>query len=410
MLHKLKRYELSIYLFLLIFFSLAHFIFGLRTGNYFSVDDFAVLAYLRDNTLFNMVSNFLVNGDIFGFRKVTGYIVFGSLFKLFGVNSLAFDLTSFVIHTVNLILLFTITRKITKNNFSSFFISLIFNSQYLFYYSNIHEYVVALFSLLTIYIFIEFPKKIHLYITTFVLALLSKETAVTVPLVLYAISFFHKVDRKKILILLILSILTGIYIAYFFVKDKVINPNFSYQTSFSIQDVVTGLVFYLRYKYLILVGLLVVFTRKVNIIPLFLVVVITLLPASILVNRRELYYLYLPFAYLVICLGYLLPRLNLKTLFVYMAIFIYLGGRLLLPKIAWQTFPNWQKESLKNVLNRINERQSEIEVYVGDLAIERDARLMLESGTTDLFLEKELEERNNFVYKPDSAKIYRVSK
>jgi hypothetical protein len=64
--------------------------------------------------------------------------------------------------------------------------------------------------------------------------------------------------------------------------------------------------------------------------------------------------------------------------------FIIFGGRSVLPKIARQEFPNWQKESMKQVLDRVESGSRDF----SDLNLERDAKLMIGSGTTDLFVKE----------------------
>src|SRR3989344_9287021 len=128
-----------LFLLVIIFVSFGHLLFSIRTDNYFSVDDFVVLAYFKDHQLLDIFLEFLINGDVFGFRKVTGYLIFGSVFKIFGTNQNIFNFLLFLLHTSNLILLYFICLKLTKNKFGSFFVSLIYNKYYLFYYSNLHE-------------------------------------------------------------------------------------------------------------------------------------------------------------------------------------------------------------------------------------------------------------------------------
>jgi hypothetical protein len=82
------------------------------------------------------------------------------------------------------------------------------------------------------------------------------------------------------------------------------------------------------------------------------------------------------------------------------------GGRQIFPKVAWQEFPNWQKVSIESVAWRIesslNNNPKTGEVNLEGLNIERDAYLMLESGTTDLFVDKNLASKYNFKYNRES--------
>lgn len=375
---------------ILILLSFAHFLFGLKTNNYFSVDDFAVLSYLKNHNVLQMSFDFLINGDVFGFRKLTGFIFFGLLFKTFGVNNYAFDVFMFLTNTANLIILFLIVKKLTKNDFAAFFVSLIFNKNYLFYYSNIHEHLLALFCFLTIYLFLTYPKKFYLSVISFILALFTKETAFSVPLVLYAISLFYKLDRKKIYYLLGISILYGIYASYFFITQKMLTPNFSYTVASRVVDLFKGFLYFVDIKILIVLFILPILTKKYKYLPFLVAGLITLLPASLLVNRREMYYIYMPFGYLLIYLSMFLPKLNIKTSLIYILIFFIFGGRCILPKIAWQEFPNWQKVSIEKVLDRVESGNNNF----SDINLERDAKLMIESGTTDLFMnERDLVKR-----------------
>lgn len=390
------------FIFVLILISFLNFLFALRTNNYFSVDDFAVLSYLKNHNVLQMSFDFLINGDVFGFRKLTGFVFFGFLFKTFGTNNYAFDAFMFLTNTINLIILFLIVKKLTKNDFAAFFVSLIFNKNYLFYYSNIHEHLLALFCFLTIYLFITYPKKFYLSVISFILALFTKETAFTVPLILLAISFFKKLDRRKIYYLLGISILYGIYASYFFITQKILTPNFSYTVASKATDIFNGLLYFVGAKVLLLLFILPILIKKYKYLPLFLVALITLLPASILVNRREMYYIYMPFGYLLIYLSMFLPKLNIKTFIIYIIIFVIFGGKSILPKVAWNTFPNWQKVSMENVISRVDENiinNPEIKnIDISDINLERDAILMLDSGTIDLFLDKSIASRYSFVY------------
>jgi hypothetical protein len=311
-------------------------------------------------------------------------VVFALIQKLFGVNHLAFDLAMFVTHTINLILLFFVVRKLSKNDFASFFVSLLFNKNYLFYYSNIHENLLALFSILTVFIFLYYPKKFYYAAFAFILALFSKETAVILPIGLFAISFVYKLDRKKIFYLLSISIIFSIYAGYSYIEKKVVEDNFVYAPASRIIDIIRGYLFYINYKIVGIGIVLSIIGRRYKYLPILATVFIALTPAALLVNRREEYYVYMPFLYLMIYFGMLLPKLSFKTSFVYLFIFLMFGGRSVLPRIAWQNFPNWQKESINHVLDRVESGSNDF----SDLNLERDAKSMIGSGTTDLFMEQ----------------------
>jgi hypothetical protein len=379
----MKKWGIKPYIIGLLLLSLLHFVYALRTNTYFSVDDFFEIAYFRNHSVLQFVPDFIVHGDINEFTRVIGFVAFASLQKIFGLNHLAFDFALFATHSINLILLFFVVRKLSKNDFVSFFVSVLFNKNYLFYYSNIHENLLATFCILTIFLFLYYPKKFYLAVISFIFALFSKETAVTVPLVLLAISLFYTLDRKNILVLFLISIVFGVYTSYFFITNKILGDNFIYTPTARLIDLFRGYLYFIDLKIIGLSILFVIFTKKYIYLPLLVTVFITLTPASMLVNRREMYYIYMPFMYLMIFFAMMLPKISFKNSIVYLIAFIIFGGRSVLPKIAWQNFPNWQKESMYEVLDRVESGSNDF----SDLNLERDAKLMIGSGTTDLFLE-----------------------
>jgi hypothetical protein len=394
----MKKWDIKPYVIGLILLSFLQLIYSLRTNTYFSVDDFFEIAYFRNHSILQFIPDFLLHGDINEFTKITGFVFFSFIQNVFGLNHLAFDISMFLMHTSTVLLLFFVVRKISNNDFGSFFVSMIFNKNYLFYYSNIHEYSLALFCILTIFLFLYFPKKFYLIVTSFILALFSKETAVTLPLVLYSISFFYKFDnqtivvaRKRIMYLFIIAFTFGVYASYFYFTKKVLGENIIYTPAERITDVLKGYLYFIDYKIILVMIGMAVYFKKYIYLPLLLTVFITLTPASVLVHRREAYYIYMPFLYLMIYLGSLLPKISLKSSLLYLLVFMVFGGRDIFPKIAWQEFPNWQKVSIDQVLDRAEVGNNDF----SDLILERDAKLMIGSGTTDLFLEQRRKERND---------------
>lgn len=391
----IKKLGIKPYIIGLILLSTLHFVFALRTNTFFSIDDFFEIAYFRNHSIIEFVPDFILHGDINEFRKVTGFVAFAAIQNIFGVNHLAFDITMFITHTINLILLFLVIRKLSRNDPASFFVSVLFNKNYLFYYSNIHENLLAMFSILTIFFLLYYPKKFYLAVISYLLALFSKETAVVLPISLYAITFVYDLDKsnmkelkKKIKNLFVISVIFAVYAGYLFVVKKVFGNNFVYTPTVNLVDIFRGYLFYINYKIIILALLLSLYFKKFEALPLLATVFIALTPASLLVNRREEYYIYMPFIYLMIYFAMILPKINFKNLFIYLVVFLVFGGRAVLPRVAWQKFPNWQKESINHVLDRIESGSNDF----SDLNLERDAKSMIGSGTTDLFLEQRRKE------------------
>ncbi|MEJ2441440.1 MAG: hypothetical protein P8Y06_00775 [Patescibacteria group bacterium] len=111
-----------------------HLLFAIKTDLYFKVDDFTTLTYFLNNSWWKMLSTFLTKGDLYGFRKVLGYIGLRGLFEIFRVNQYGYLITNHILHTANVILVFFLAKKVSKNLYGSFFAAVLFNGLYLFYF------------------------------------------------------------------------------------------------------------------------------------------------------------------------------------------------------------------------------------------------------------------------------------
>ena len=404
------KYLPIFYIASLILLSLGHLIFAFRTNNYFSNDDFYVLAHFKNHGLGLNVFDFFLKGDMFGFRKILGYLVFGVLLGNFGVNPNAFMFTNFLLHTVNLVLLFMIVRFLTKKDFTAFFLAVIYNKFYLFYFSNIHEYLGAFFCLLSIYLFLKFPKKIYLSLAAYILALLSKELTFSLPFLLLAISYVRGSDKKKTIPFFIVMAGYVIYQGYFVLSTKVLSLSSSYRLLFSVQNLLKGVVFYFGYGLPALFAVLPLFTKKYKPILILGVSFLTLLPVLFFVNRREMYYLYLPITYILIYLSYYLPKLSLKTALIYVVVLFLFGGRSVFPKVAWQIFPNIQKDSMGEVVGIVEKDLSSnprtATINLRKVNIERDTWLMLNENVLDLFVSKDVSSKYSFTYVENLRTVY----
>ena len=179
------------------------------------------------------------------------------------------------------------------------------------------------------------------------------------------------------------------------------NPDHIYATSTHLVTIWQNLRFYLSTSWLIVIGASLFFAFRRRAILLLICALLTLFPALILLNRQETYYLYLPLAYLCLYLALLFPGLRPKTSVLYIAVFLLLGGRKLLPPLARQEFTNWQKHSVGQVIslvrNKLETDPNVTQIAIDDTKLERDARLMLESDTVDLFLPSSLAKKYHSV-------------
>jgi hypothetical protein len=247
---------------------------------------------------------------------------------------------------------------------------------------------VTFFSLLSIYLYLR--SRQHIALISFLFALASKEIALGVLLFLLSLTLFQ---RKKIKPLFPFFSLAIFYFAYqlaFLVTKEPVGTDHSYATTSSLPIVWRNFRFYLSTPWLLVIGVSLIFAPRRRALLFFTTALLTLFPALILRNRQETYYLYLPLAYLCLYLAILFPNLRPKTSVLYIAVFLLLGGRQLLPPIAHQDFTNWQKHSIEQIIslvrNKLETDPDVTQIAIDNAKLERDARLMLESDTVDLFL------------------------
>jgi len=388
----------------LVLLSGMHLFFAWRTNLFFSLDDFAVLAYFKGHTWIQMVEEFVMVGDVWGFRKILGYIYLRAIFDIFGVNAMAYTVGNHILHTVNVLLVYLVVTRLSENKWQGFFGAIVFNSTYLFYFSNVHEYLVTTLSLFCIYLFLV-SKQLIWPALFFILALLTKELALSLPFGLIAISIFRHQKIKKTYFFWLIALFYGLYQLSFVISKASLPVNHTYATTFRIDRLVYNLKFYMPWWWVSLVVLCLPWAWRRRSVAFLATFIVSLVPALVLKNRQESYYWYLPSVYLVLYLGTCLPKLNIKTSVVYLGVFLLLGGRSLLPKVARQNFPNWQLESIREVVALIEEgvvnNPRVNTISLSGINLERDARLMLGSDVTDLFLQRTITDRYQFTYNQD---------
>lgn len=390
------------YTLILIFLSSLQMLFAFRTNSYFSVDDFTVLNYFKGHTVVQMMGDFFLHGDVFHFRKILGYILFGTILKNFGVSPDPYIISMFIIQSINLVLLFLIVRFLTKRNFIAFFAAVIFNKFYLFYFANIHVTLGALFCLLAAYLFLKYPKKIYLACAAYVLALFSEELTYSLPFLLLSVSYIGKTDKRKTLPFFVILFLYVVYQSYFVFVLKSTPFTQAYGVTPDLNNVFSALFYYLSPYMIAFLFLLLLLTKKYKLSWILAVSFVTLLPVLFFGARRETYYLYIPIAYLLIYLSMFLTKMNLVNILIILAIVILFGGKSILPKIARQNYPNWQKVSMENVVKKVEGELSDLPqsavINLNKVTLERDARLMLTNDVLDLFVNKNFSVRYKFMY------------
>jgi len=145
------------------------------------------------------------------FRPVP-HLIIHSFHKLFGMNVFPYHVLSFLIHYLNAILVYLLLKKFAVSNYLALTGGVLFAANFLiseavFWISAITTLLVTLFCLLTVYFFISYlPKLKNKYfvpaIICMIFALLTKENAVTLPVVLFFAAFYTdngQVEKNRLL-------------------------------------------------------------------------------------------------------------------------------------------------------------------------------------------------------------------
>lgn len=407
----LSRNRTGIAVCVLVFLSFLHLFFALRTHVFFSGDDFAVLAYIRAHTALDMTRTFLTQGDIWGFKKILGYLFFTAIFRSFGIQSLFFLLFNHLLHTINVILVFSLVSALTKDRLTGLFSGLVANRLYLFYFSNIHEYLALFFILISAWLFLKYPRYLYLSGLAFLLGLLTKEITLTFLFLMLAIVLLRKYSLTRVIPFICLSFIYLMFQALPFISRLPVSPDHPYRLGFPTWG---NWLFYLNFPAIFLAVAIVIFRRRHTALPVLLGYLAAILPVLFLVNRREIYYQYIPTSFLAVLFGLVLPRISAKSIPVYLAAALTLGGRSLFPPVAFKSYPNWQLVSINNALtviaSNLASRPGSVNINLESLPLERDARLMLGSQVVDLFLPPALSADYVFNYNRDTHVLSAVKK
>lgn len=181
--------------------------YGSYLNLYFSQDDFFHFRVsITDGSLKSFLSlfefkSFSERGGIYFYRPLFREALFNVYYRFFGVNPLPFRLTHFAIHLINVFLTYKIIQKITKNHkigiISAFFTGLVAPNVGILSYlaGGITVSGMLMMSLVSILLYTSnlennnLRYKLGSYLF-FILALISHETAATIPMINILISLY----------------------------------------------------------------------------------------------------------------------------------------------------------------------------------------------------------------------------
>ncbi len=140
------------------------------------------------------------------FRPIP-HLLINCCYKIFGLSLFPYHLLSFLVHYVNAVILYLIIKKIVGSSYFALAGSILFVCSYLAseavsWISAITSLAVALFYLLAVYSYMNFLETLKKRYYTgalicFTAALLSKENAVTLPVILLLIGFLDICSRAE---------------------------------------------------------------------------------------------------------------------------------------------------------------------------------------------------------------------
>lgn len=191
----------------------------------FSQDDFYCLLIsrtkdIKDFFIFFTPEHSFITSHYNFYRPLSTQLYFGLMQKIFGLNPFYFHLASLIVHVLNTFLVYKLAKEFTKNFKISLLAAFIFGINQslavsIGWASNSQELLVTTFILLGLLFFKK--RRDFTSLILFILALLSKETAITFPVVLFFMTFLD--GKKKDLLRIIPFVIVLIFYLYMhFVK------------------------------------------------------------------------------------------------------------------------------------------------------------------------------------------------
>ncbi|MBN1325453.1 hypothetical protein JW977_00520 [Candidatus Falkowbacteria bacterium] len=221
--------------------------FGFNLNNFFLSDDFDWLNITKNTKSLGdyFTGNYYgISGEGGAYRPIVN-LVFWINYKISGLNPLPFHLFSLVFHIGVCYLIYLLCLLIFEDskekNRIAILASVIFSilpnhSEPVIWIAAIGDPICAFFYVLSLYLYLLFRKNNRLYfiifsLLSFIIALLAKEMAVTLPLLILVFEIFSCHEKKKLKMKsLFLDILPFwlLSFSYFIVRYRVIGLFFGY--------------------------------------------------------------------------------------------------------------------------------------------------------------------------------------
>ncbi len=193
-------------LFFIISFAVVLLLYYPALTTYFSQDDFFHFKISQTGNPFGFYS-FAKRGVAF-YRPISRELLFHLYYLIFGLNSIPFRIFAFLIHFINITLVYLLTKKLFRAKGLAFFVAFFFgitaaNVATLYYLAGgVQTLLVTTFTLSSLLYFIKFleNKKLGFIISSFILFLLglgSMEQAMIIPILMLGLTFVYQPKQLK---------------------------------------------------------------------------------------------------------------------------------------------------------------------------------------------------------------------
>ena len=282
---------------------------------YFWLDDFNNLYWVRGESFTQMVWHNVNPASQF-FRPFAMFF-YWILWRAFDLNPLPYHLAAWAIHAANVVFLYVLLSRISGSRYGAAVGALLFGFRANFadiYWSfgTIFELTACLLMLLTLLLYTGKQRNSYrtviLVCVLYVLAIKSKEMAITIPavLLLHDLCLGERFDRKRVVAYSLLAAI-GLWFVYFKASEIGASPQHPYYMDLRVLTFGRGYGWYFDRLYgmrlrwgawmIASVVLLAAFILRREKRGLFFLgyAFVTLLPVVFLVNHRYEFYWYIPF-------------------------------------------------------------------------------------------------------------------
>ena len=307
----------------------------LRNDPFFISDDFDHLNLAYKYGYLDIITKVIGTAGIWvNNRIIIGFWIFEAIYNLFGPKTEVYLLAMYAFQVINVFLFYLITKRFVKSRLILIFTTVVISSFFLTWISNIHEVVGATFILLSALFFLRWlshQSSVSYSLTFYILAILTKEIAFMLPLVLVLLAAYHHFNISRLSLgKLSRSMLPffGIFITYLLTYAYSFRVYFivpavdSYKMGLSIPGIIHNLLYYLTYNFPIIdysawgisfIALLLLYDvviKKIRVSPFVFSYLIFLFPVLLFVDRHTFYYAYIPTFFLFMGLSILLADLH----------------------------------------------------------------------------------------------------